>query len=108
MGAGIALKLISHERASLPDDASYIDVVTYAAGLASDSAAIDASLDKLRHITALQKPGSSLTEADQDALVKLYLTIETYLLTKEPLRNIKKEELRQKLPAAFLQDLAER
>lgn len=74
-----------------------LDIVTYAANLASDYRAVDPILDGLRHLTATLAPGQPLSEVDQLKLMGIYVSIEEYLLQKEPIRTFTKESLRQQI-----------
>ena len=103
--AGIAFKAISKKLGALPENAGYLDVITYVAQLASDPKAIDPTLDKVRSLTARGAADGTLSSAHKAALVAVYKQLETYLSTKEPLLHITKEELRARLPADFLQEL---
>lgn len=84
-----------------------VDMVTYAAGLASNSSDIDPMLDKLRAVTVKLRPGETPSGADTKTLVQTYLEIEHYLLTKEAVRNFSRDEIRRqidpKLRALFAQ-----
>jgi hypothetical protein len=107
LGAGLAFRKLRKELADLPEDASYLDVINYTAQLVSDPQAIDVPLDKIRQITARQGTTNTLSSADQATVVAVYKEIEAYLVTKEPLRKITKEDLRARLPHAFLQAVEE-
>jgi hypothetical protein len=74
-----------------------LDLVTYAAGLASDPSQIDPMLDKVRGVTAKLGPGQQLSAQDAETVIGVYLQIEQYLTTKEPIRNFDKAELRSKI-----------
>lgn len=74
-----------------------IDMVTHAAGLASDEPEIDLLLDNVRAVTARLKPGQNPSPAETEMLVGIYLEIERYLVTKEPLRKFTTKELRAQL-----------
>lgn len=79
-----------------------IDVVVYMGGLASDAAAVDPTLDKVRAITAGLGASGQLSEKDKIALAHVYKDLETYLTTKEPLRLYTKEQLQQTLRHEFV------
>lgn len=104
--ASLAFKQTSRELQRLPESASIVDIITFTAQMASDTAAIDKTLDKVRVITARQIPGGKPSAADQTTLVGVYLEIEKYLVTKEPLRHFTKEALREMLPDSFQKLLA--
>ena len=79
-----------------------LDAVTYAAGLVSNSDAIDPILDDVRGITAKLQPGEVPSEEDTQALINTYLQIEQYLVTKEAIRAFAKEDLRIRLDPPLL------
>lgn len=103
--AGIAFRTISKKRGVLPEDASYLDVVAYVAQLASDPKAIDPILDRVRAITATDTARTTLSPANKATLVKVYLQLEDYLVNKEPLLHVTREDLRAGLPGSFLDEL---
>lgn len=74
-----------------------IDIVMYAATLVSNPRLIDPILDKFRQITARRKPGVEIPAEDEAELREIYLQIEGYLLSKEPIRKFTKETLRQSI-----------
>jgi hypothetical protein len=102
--ASLAFKAISKKRGVLPEDAGYLDVITYAAQLVSDPKAIDPILDKVRAITATGG-AETLSASDKATLINVYLQLEDYLINKEPLLRFIKEELRAGLPEDFRQQL---
>jgi len=74
-----------------------LSLVTHAASLASKPADIDMALDRVRSITSQLQPGQSpIAEAIQ-TLLAVYLQIESYLTTNEPIRTFTKAGLRQHL-----------
>lgn len=98
--AGSVFKEIAERR--LRPDADYIDVIVYMEKLASDPLALDREMDQLRLITARLNPDHGhLSDTDINALIALYLKIEHYLITNEPLRKFSQEELRALLPEKF-------
>lgn len=82
-----------------------IDLVTYAASLASNSQEIDPLLDDVRAITAKLQPGESPTEHDGKTLFQTYLKIEQYLVTKETVRNYTRNELREHIDPTLQKQL---
>ncbi len=90
---------------NLEANGTFIDAVTYAASLVSTPAAIDSALDKLRVITSNLKSDMALTAEEKMVLVRLYLEIERYLTTKEPLRQVTRQQLRSHLTYDFQQAL---
>lgn len=104
--AGSVFKGIAERR--LSPSAGYIDVIVYMESLASSPTALDPEMDQLRLITARLTPGADkLSDKDINALIKLYLKIEHYLITSEPLRKFNREELRALLPEHFAIHLQE-
>jgi len=74
-----------------------LDLVTFAAGLVSNTAEVDPTLDKVRGITAQLGPDQEPADADKQILFDVYLQIETYLTTKESIRTFTKDDLRSRL-----------
>lgn len=99
--AGLLFKQTSIEFEKLPANATYLDVINYTAQIASNPADLDVALDKVREITSLQEPGKEMSASDKTKLVNVYLQIEKYLTTKEPLRKLTVEDLRARLPEDF-------
>lgn len=85
----------------LGPDATFLDVVVYIAGLASRPTEVDPILDPVRELTARLAPDEPLTEAHEDTLCVVYLNLERYLTTKEPLRTFTRQELRNHLGTAL-------
>ncbi|MDB5178803.1 MAG: hypothetical protein JWN01_746 [Patescibacteria group bacterium] len=85
---------------------SALDLVIYAAGLASSSQAIDTTLQKVRLITAQVQPGGPMPAAVEAPLLQAYLDIEQYLIYNEPLRSFTKEDLRRRLSETLRSALA--
>lgn len=76
---------------------SALDIITYAAQLASNQDAIDNSLDKLREVTASLEPGQKPTLEQVKILRGAYLEIERYLTTEEPVRRFTQDALRKNI-----------
>lgn len=74
-----------------------VDMVTHVAGLVSNSSVIDPLLDDVRGITVKLRPGESPSGKDNQTLIEVYLKIEHYLTTKEPIRTFTPKELRSQL-----------
>ncbi|HEX8763108.1 MAG TPA: hypothetical protein VF733_05115 [Candidatus Saccharimonadales bacterium] len=84
------------------DTLTSVDIIVSVAGLASNLRAVDKILDPMRQITALQQgPHKQLSEAQQATLAKVYLQVEDYLVTKEPLRKFEQRDLRQMIELQF-------
>lgn len=73
------------------------DAVTHAATLASNPREIDPILDNMRTLTANLKPNVRLTTTEQRELFNIYLSIEKYLVDRDPIRAFNKDELRKKM-----------
>jgi hypothetical protein len=71
-----------------------IDMVTYAAGLVSNSKEIDDDLEKMRYVTARIDDVEHMSASDMQTLLEIYVDIERYLITKEPIRSFDKQSLR--------------
>lgn len=73
-----------------------LDLAKTAAGFASDQNAIEPLLYRMRQIASQPSSGTLLTPKDEDTLFNIYLQLEQYLMTSDPLRTFNKEELRSK------------
>lgn len=82
----------------MSDEATSIDIVVYAGQLASNPQAVEGILDDLRVVTAIHQP-SQLTAEDHARLKQVYLNLETYLITKEPIRKFTQQSLRSEIAA---------
>jgi hypothetical protein len=82
-----------------------LDLITNTAGLASNPSEIDPLLDKVRTISSRMSPGQGISSADEAALFGVYLQIEQYMTTKEPIRNFAQTELRSRLSPELRQRL---
>ncbi|HEX8763327.1 MAG TPA: hypothetical protein VF733_06260 [Candidatus Saccharimonadales bacterium] len=89
----------------LPGNASLIEVIRFVTGMVSNPIAIDVTLDKMRQITATKNSEETLSTEETTVLRSVYLEIEKYLITKEPLHKFTKADLRSRLPKQFLQTL---
>ncbi|HSX03091.1 MAG TPA: hypothetical protein VLI05_07350 [Candidatus Saccharimonadia bacterium] len=101
--AGQMFKQATIEEPKLSENATYLDGVMYVAQLASNPAAINPILDKVRGVTAFMKPGSELAADDKAKLLDAYGEVEVYLTTKEPLRKFSEADLRSRLTYDFQQ-----
>jgi len=84
---------------------SLLDVVNYTASLASNPKAIDTILDTVRLITSELQRDEPLSAHQQEELIKVYLNLERYLTSKEPLRAFRADELRRKFTPELLEQL---
>lgn len=73
-----------------------LDLATTAAGFASNTADIAPLLREIKMIAAQQAPGALLSVEDEEAIFDIYLKLEHYLMTADPLRRFNKTELRSK------------
>ncbi|MDB5178643.1 MAG: hypothetical protein JWN01_586 [Patescibacteria group bacterium] len=80
---------------------SPLDVVIYAASLATNRGAINPIMDTVRQVSAGMTPGGSLSAQNQEALAQVYLKLEAYLVEKEPLRTFTREDLRGRIERKF-------
>lgn len=103
--SSLSFKKLSREFAGIPENATYVDVINYVAQLVSDPKQVDVMLDKLREITATTGSSSELSETQKATLIEVYLQLEAYLVSKEPLLKLTKEGLRARLPETFQQRL---
>lgn len=74
-----------------------IDEIVYVASLVSDAKAVDNTLDRLREITAVHRPGIDFSDTEVATLNGVYHELEQYLATRDPQRKFSPEELRQKV-----------
>lgn len=81
---------------------SPLEMVMNAAGLVSNTEDIDQLLDNVRIITAKSNVGQAHPEADDAILFKVYLELEDYLQTKEPIRSFTKAELHARCSPGLL------
>lgn len=80
-----------------------VDMVASTAALVSNARDVDLLLDKLRIITVKLNPGEQPTEQDKGELVRTYLSLEDYLVNKEPVRHYTRQELRRRLDPALVE-----
>lgn len=84
------------------ENTSSVDIVIYALGLASNPQLIEPYREHLREITAKIPPGQKeFSQETQSSLKTLYLDVEQYLIEKEPLKKILKDELRKNITKKF-------
>lgn len=74
-----------------------VDAIITIASLVSYQKDIDPSLEQMRNITARISPDQELANTDENALVKIYLDIEQYLINYEKLKNFSQDSLRARL-----------
>jgi hypothetical protein len=75
--------------------ASSVDIVTYAASLASNPAAVDFELDSVRFVTSRYADNTNFSSEDTATLREAYLKIEEYLVSREPVRKFDRPTLRR-------------
>lgn len=78
-----------------------MDVIIYAADKASDRNKLEGFLDDMRLVTSHVHPGEVPSAEDQKKLKDVYLNIENFLVSSDPLRTFKKEELRVEIERQF-------
>jgi hypothetical protein len=92
-------------KATLPPKSGTItsvDIIVYLAGFASSPAAIDTILNHLRELTAVKATSDwGPSESEQEQLASIYLSLEDYLVNKEPLRKFEQQALRQMIELQF-------
>jgi hypothetical protein len=103
--AGLEFRATQLYGLQLAEDASYTDIITATATLVSKPAAVDAELDKLRAITSSMNNSKQLSSQDKTTLRQVYLYLEEYLVTREPLSKFTRESLRDRLPREFAASL---
>lgn len=78
-----------------------VDIIVSVAGLASSPRALDKVLEPMRRVTASQDSDKPLSVTQQETLAKVYLQLENYLVTQEPLRKFEQRDLRQMVELQF-------
>lgn len=73
-----------------------LDLAKTASGFASNQRNIEPLLHKIKQISSQPSSGALLSTEDEAALFNIYLQIEKYLMTADPIRTFDKEELRNK------------
>ncbi len=73
-----------------------LDLAKTAAGFASNQSAIEPLVYEMKQISGQSSFGALVAHGDEDALFNIYLQIEKYLMTSDPIRTFNKEELRNK------------
>lgn len=84
----------SHQQSEIMTTA--LDLARTASGFASNQRDIEPLLHKIKQISSQPSSGALLTTEDEKALFGIYLQIEKYLMTSDPIRTFNKEELRNK------------
>jgi hypothetical protein len=84
-----------------------LDSIMFLSSLASKPSEIDPILDDVRIITAGRDIGSPLTASETQQLQSVYNRLEEYLLTKEQLRDLNREQLDQLMQERFNTPAAE-
>src|SRR5690349_6639620 len=74
-----------------------LDLANTAAGFASNQSDIEPLLYRIKQISNQPSSGMLLTSENEAALFSIYLQIEKYLMTSDPIRTFSKEELRNKV-----------
>ena len=79
-----------------------LDLVITVAGLVSNQTAIAPLLERVHAIAAQLPPGALLANEDEATLFDIYLQLEKYLMTSDPIRTFNKQELRAKASRGLL------
>ncbi|MDN5274709.1 MAG: hypothetical protein JWP06_610 [Candidatus Saccharibacteria bacterium] len=73
-----------------------LDLVKTAATLASDTSAIEPLLHQIQEIVASLPHEGFLTPEEENSIFDIYFKLEHYLIATDPMRNFRKEDLRNK------------
>ncbi|HEU4965931.1 MAG TPA: hypothetical protein VFT53_00430 [Candidatus Saccharimonadales bacterium] len=92
---------VAKRQQSLAEADSLVNVVIAEAELVSNVAAVDPLLDQVRAITAKLGPNEPPSPAQEETLLGVYLDIETYLATRDPIRHFSKTDIRKHLRPAL-------
>jgi len=84
---------------------SALDLANTAASMASNPADIQRLIDDIHMIASELPSGALLPPEDEAALFDIYLQIEHYLTTSDPIRTFDKEDLRRKASKGLLMRL---
>ena len=98
---------IFHDTETKQEVQDVLDLVTYTASLASNPKEVDDLIDQVRKITATQAEDSSLTPKEEATLLEVYLKLERYLTTRDPIRNYTRDELRSRIKPELLTKLSQ-
>lgn len=86
--------LMSRQQSEIMTNA--LDLAKTAAGFASNQTVIEPLIAETKQISNQSYFGSQLSKTDEEELFNIYLQIEKYLMTADPIRTFNKEELRSK------------
>jgi hypothetical protein len=89
---------------SAKEELPLIDIIVYLSGLVSTPREIDPLLDKMRTVTAKLGPNKHVDGHDRSALLAVYNELETYLVSKERLRNFSQQDIRSLVSRQFALD----
>jgi len=84
----------SHQQSEIMTTA--LDLARTASGFASNQHDMEPLLHKIKQISSQPSSGTLLSPEDEATLFSIYLQIEEYLITADPIRTFNKEELRNK------------
>jgi heme/copper-type cytochrome/quinol oxidase subunit 3 len=101
--AGYAFAKIGMSNTVSEKQASSIDIVIHVVGMVSNQSKIDPYLDDMRILTARVEPSrrTSLTDDEQMKLKEIYLQVEHFLVTEDPLRTFSQDKLRADIAQHF-------
>ena len=101
VAAGYSFATIEQRLARRKKANSTVDIIIFVAGLASQPKEVDPMLDRLRVITARGAQGHALTSDQENDLASIYLQLEDYLTTKDPLRTFTANDIRRRVLHTF-------
>ena len=101
------LSSLFHDNEAKKEVHSVLDLVTYTASLASNPTEVDSLLDRVRKLTATHSAEAALSSSEEADLIQVYIALEKYLTTRDPIRTYTKEELRGRLDPGLLAKLTE-
>lgn len=84
---------------------SALDLANTAASMASNPSDIQRLIDDIHMISSELPSGALLPSDDEAALFDIYLQIEHYLTTSDPIRTFSREDLRRKASKGLLMRL---
>ncbi|HRJ06492.1 MAG TPA: hypothetical protein PK096_02270 [Candidatus Saccharibacteria bacterium] len=96
-----------HDTESKQEVKNVLDLVTYTASLASNPTEVDSLIDQVRKVTATHAAQNTLSPAEEATLIHVYLGLERYLTTRDPIRTYTKDELRGRLNPDLLTKLTQ-
>lgn len=87
-------------------DRQIIDTIIYLATLASERSVLDPLLNVLRIVTAKLTPDTPMSEEDRKKLFEVQAQLEDYLVNRDPLRKLSREDLDEQIRARLVSESA--